>query len=48
MHWYVGEGLDEGFFSEARENLEALILDYKDVNKGRREGDGSEEDYDSE
>lgn len=24
VHWYVGEGLDEGLFGEAREDMAAL------------------------
>ncbi|CAH0556724.1 unnamed protein product [Brassicogethes aeneus] len=31
FHHYIGEGLEEGQFSEARENLKDLILDYKEV-----------------
>ncbi|KAL7671890.1 hypothetical protein ACOME3_006792 [Neoechinorhynchus agilis] len=44
VHWYVSEGMEEGEFTEARQNLSALERDYEEVAMNAIE----EDDYDDD
>ena len=45
VHWYVGEGMEEGQFTEAREQLAIVEKDYEEA--GRDFSDGEDEDESS-
>lgn len=47
LHWFVGEGLEEGELWEARENMAYLMSQYKELEideAGRDDKDEAQED----
>jgi tubulin alpha len=45
VHWYVGEGMEEGEFAEARDNLAVLERDYEEVGLDNDPADDGDAEY---
>ena len=44
-HWYIGEGMEEGEFSKAREDLATLERDHEELAGDMLEGEGPGAEY---
>mmetsp|Transcript_30832 Transcript_30832/g.70735 ORF Transcript_30832/g.70735 Transcript_30832/m.70735 type:complete len:452 (-) Transcript_30832:39-1394(-) len=47
VHWFVAEGMEEGEFPEAREDLAALMKDFKEVESETADHDSDSDGYPS-